>query len=252
MTHLSQIVCEHVVACSFLKVLKQAHVSCCGCRVTVGGIPLMQGEMVVVNVIFQRVKFGVTPAIPSFTMESLGLFITHRRPTASPTEALTRLKRLLFLFALEHTQPFIQVYFISLQWHSAVSTVKVVACEDSEPGKYRLLWEDSRHGRCSTVNGSCSWPAGGVNGMVWSALLSVNETRQSPAEQLQSAQPPSQLIVTWDDPEESVIVWKGPERKKKSPEEGGDVASHSVSLSLSQWWIENTSPWYDTQGCSRN
>lgn len=98
MTHLSQIVCEHVAACPFLKVLKQAHVSCCGCRVTVGGIPLMQGEIVVVNVIFQKVKFGVTPAVPSFMMGSLILFITHRRPTALLTEALTRLKRLLFFF----------------------------------------------------------------------------------------------------------------------------------------------------------
>lgn len=67
--------------------------------------------------------------------------------------------------------------------------------------------------------------------MVRSALLSVNETRQSPAEQLQSAQPPSQLIMTWDDPEESVIVWTvwcGDRRGRRR-----DVASHSVSPSLS-------------------
>ena len=52
-----------------------------------------------------------------------------------------------------------------LQWHNSVSTVKVVTCEQFEPGKYRLPYEDRRYGR-RIVNGSCSWPAGGVDGMV--------------------------------------------------------------------------------------
>ncbi len=118
-----------------------------------------------------------------------------------------------------------------LQWHNAVSTVEVVTCEEFEPGKYRLLYEDRWNGRC-IVNGSCSWPAGGVDGMVWSALLSINETRQSPAEQLQSVQPPSQLIATWDDPEKSVIAWKRPEKKKRL-KEGGETEPQTPSLSLS-------------------
>lgn len=114
-----------------------------------------------------------------------------------------------------------------LQWHITVSTVKVVTCEESEPGKYRLLYVDRRYGRC-IVNGSCSWPTGGVDGMVWSALLSVNETRQSPTEQLQPVQPPSQLIATWDDPAKSVIVRRRPE-KERQLKEGGEVWTFSVS-----------------------
>lgn len=157
-----------------------------------------------------------------------------------------------FLFALEQTRPFIQVHFVSLEKAStmtqhSLNSKKVVTCEEFEPGKYRLLYEDRRYGRC-IVNGLCSWPAGGVDGMVWSALLSVNETRQSPAEQLQSLQPASQLIATWDDPEKSVIVWKRPREEEETEGRWRNRAVHPLSEQL----IENTAPWYDTRSCSCN
>lgn len=86
----------------------------------------------------------------------------------------------------------------------------------------------------------CCW----WNQMVWSALLSINETRQSPAEQLQTEQPSSRLIATWDDPERSAIAWKRPEKKRL--EEGGEIKN----FCLCQQLIENTAPRYDVQGCS--
>lgn len=133
-----------------------------------------------------------------------------------------------------------------LHWHSTVSTVKGVTCV-SEPGKYRFLYVGRRYGRCM-MNRSCSWPTGGVDGMVGSGLLSINETRQSPAVQLQLVQTPSQLIATSDDPEECVIVWKRPEKKKKRLKESEEVKN----FSLSQQLIKSTAPWYDMQACSCN
>lgn len=101
-----------------------------------------------------------------------------------------------------------------LQWHNTVSTVKVVTCEEFEPGKYRLLYEDRRYGRC-IANGSCSWPAGGVDGMLWSALLSVNETRRGPAEQLQSVLPPFTADCDLGWPKEIVSLCGKDQRRKR-------------------------------------
>lgn len=114
-----------------------------------------------------------------------------------------------------------------------VLTIQVVTCEESGPGKYRLLYADRWYGRC-VLNGSCSWPTGGVDGMVWSALLSVNETRQSPAEQLQP------LMETWDDPEEHAAVGERPEKRRRRGE-GGEVQHFSLSQRL---MIANA-PWCD-------
>lgn len=51
----------------------------------------------------------------------------------------------------------------------------------------------------------------GAGGVAVVFVETVNETRQSPTEQLQ---PPSQLILTWDDPGRSVIVWKKDQRRR--------------------------------------
>lgn len=95
-------------------------------------------------------------------------------------------------------------------------------CTDMQNSNWPGVWAKRRRQtireKDSTVNCWCSWPTGGVDGMVGSALLSINETRQSPAVQLQQAQTPSQLIATRDDLKECVIVWKQPEKKKRLKE----------------------------------
>lgn len=83
--------------------------------------------------LFQKAKFGVTPAIPSFTMESFGLCIIYFFSWYNPlfgswatcetpcAIGVYRIAFFFFNFPLT-TQPFIQMYLISLQWHSSLNS----------------------------------------------------------------------------------------------------------------------------------
>lgn len=131
MTHLSQIVCEHVAACPVLKVLKQAHVSCCGCRVTVGGIPLMQGEMVVVNSsrkrslawyqLYHLLRWNLLVYVSYIFFPDTTHSLVPEQPVKHSAQSVFTESLFFFYFPLT-TQPFIQMYLISLQWHSSLNS----------------------------------------------------------------------------------------------------------------------------------
>lgn len=118
--------------------------------------------------------------------------------------------------------------------HDIASTVKVMAGKGCEPGKCTLLQRDSWSGRC--------WMVVSVDGTVWSALLSLNETRQRPAEQLWSNQPHTLLIATPVGPEQSPCVSMTTWSRRN-----WEIKFYYLFHCLFQNVMENTAHWYDLQ-----
>lgn len=146
-----------------------------------------------------------------------------------------------FQFALEQTQPFIQVEFVSLEKASTM-TQHSLNSKGSDTLAIRVqvaTYVDRRYGR-GIVNGSRSWPADGVDGMVWSGLFSINETRQSPAEQLQSAQPSLSADCDLGWPRRKCHCVEKTREEEQTERRWGNGAS--LSLSRSEHLIENTAP----------